>query len=194
MSDQFLKLAMSGIQKYFIPFMSNKYKEFKLKQLRKTPKKITCILLPRKCGKTYLSNYINTLEVDNLLAIDFDSSTIIKNSYEYEVSMKLINDNYNVLMLPSKIKIVEKLKEDFDKYAIVILTSDHNLCKYLEDKCELLIYLPSSMYYNEIYNMSNETDKLELFKSYNSILKLSKNNYKTYSSMEELREYVKMLF
>ena len=76
----------------------------------------------------------------------------------------------------------------------MILTSDHNLCKYLEDKCELLLYLPSSMYYNEIYNLSNETDKLELFKSYNSILKLSKNNYKTYSSMEELREYVKLLF
>ena len=194
MTDQILKITMSGIQKYLIPLMSEKYKQYKLKQLRQARNNVSVILLPRKSGKTYITNYINSLELqNNVICIDFDQSNMIKSNYEYENTFKLIGNNYDIMMLPSKLKILNEMKENFNKYSIVVITSDHNLAHYLTNEYEIINFMPSTMFYQDIYNSSNETDKLEIFKSYNNILKLNLK-YKTYSSMEELREYVKMLF
>ncbi len=199
MSDQIVKLAFNGFSKYLFPifknFITKKYKEKKLKELRTSKTgRITCILLCKKGGKSFMTDYISNLELDNIICIDLDSSNILKTNYEYDIQLKNIGSDYDILLLPEKLKILNKLQQDFNKKSIVVLTSDYNLGKYLnENEFEVLKYLPSLNYYQVINNTLTDADKVLLFKSYNNILKMN-NDYKVYSSQEELREMIKLLF
>jgi hypothetical protein len=199
MTDQILKFAFGGLSKVIFPvikkLLTDKYKMKLMKKLRTSKTgRITCVLLCKKGGKTLMTDYISNLELKNVICIDLDSSGL-KNSYDYENQLKLIgNDNYNILLLPEKIKIIRNLQNDFNKKSIVVLTSDHNLANYLnENEYEIITYLPNTTLYNSMYNILDEKEKQELFKSYNSILKMN-TPYKNYSSLEELREMIKLLF
>jgi hypothetical protein len=134
------------------------------------------------------------MELENIICIDLDSCGILRSNYEYEIKLKIVGNNYDIMLLPDKLKILKQLQENFKYKSIVILSSDYNLSKYLEEnEYEVVKFLPSLNYYQVINNSLNDSEKIELFKSYNNIFKTS-SEYKIYSSIEELREMCKLLF
>lgn len=194
-----LKYSFEGL-KFLAPILSKFLNENsinkRLKRVRLHQNRITIILLSKKGGKTYITDYLRSLDVNNnSLYIDLDDSILLSSDYNYSNMLKSLNNDNDILyLLPHKLEVLRKLKHDFQNKNIIIFTSDFELAKYLNEneRCELNTYCMTYNLYNITSSLTNnEDEKKLLLKSYIQISKI--RDVKNYSSFEELREMIKIL-
>jgi|694.fasta_scaffold06212_7 hypothetical protein len=162
----------------------------------------TLLVLPTGCGKTSLMKHLSTQTKDgaNIMILDLDSVL----SHEFtNMEEKKINDSYlNGLGEAAKFKIYSKtkefyskLKEDFPKHRIVLLSSDLGLGKILNIE-DVVIVIPSDSLLEQILsNPELSPEKIKLIRHQWIMLASNGNTrFNAYTSFKELETMVKNSF
>lgn len=108
-------------------------------------KKGVVIVMPTKCGKTYLSSRLSG--GDNLVLVDLDERIMLDN--DVMKSERIHNTHTKFLTCKKQmLSIVREIKNNAKPKRVVLLTSNVELARALDNKYKLLKLMPTKELFN----------------------------------------------
>lgn len=163
---------------------------FLRKLLRIRLKSVSAVLIPSGCGKTSILKYLEAPK--DTIMIDLDATSLLSISEEQERRLKRFKDNNESQSYKQEIMIicrdyVKKLKRDFLKKKIILISSSYDILKYLGLSSEdINVYCPNNQLFTEICETNKERSKEMSDNRTEILLQAGKNIRGIYASYNEL--------
>lgn len=152
------------------------------------------LLIPKGCGKTYLSNALQSTNKKTIL-LDIESLVHMSLNEEQKSQLNQLQrsqewQNLKLFLLPLWKEFLNDLMTKFKHSSVYIFTSSPEALSHLEcSKKEC--YIPSQSFFDELVSkVSDENKKKVMIQSRNEIISAYGGKAKIFSSFQDLQRQV----